>query len=67
MFIIIICKNQKNIGKNNGGPVMKVCFALQVDQGVESTVYNHFGSAPAVAVDTELQQTSTVNDRKKHR
>jgi len=46
---------------------MKVCFALQVDQGVESTVYNHFGSAPAVAVDTELQQTSTVNDRKKHR
>ena len=32
---------------------MKVCFPVQKDEGVESTVYNHFGSAPLfVLVDT---------------
>ncbi len=43
---------------------MKVCFAVQEDQGVESIVYNHFGSAPAFIVfDTELQTAVTVNNR----
>ena len=32
---------------------MKVCFPVQKNEGVESTVYNHFGSAPLfVLVDT---------------
>lgn len=32
---------------------MKVCFPVQKDEGIESTVYNHFGSAPLfVLVDT---------------
>jgi len=43
---------------------MKVCFAVQEDRGIESTVYSHFGSAPVfVVVDTELQKTVTVNNR----
>jgi predicted Fe-Mo cluster-binding NifX family protein len=43
---------------------MKVCFAVQKDDGVESTVYGHFGSAPAfIVVDTELDKTVTVNNR----
>jgi predicted Fe-Mo cluster-binding NifX family protein len=43
---------------------MKVCFAVQEDQGIESTVYNHFGSAPAfVVVDTEIQGAVTVNNK----
>ena len=32
---------------------MKVCFPVQKNEGIESTVYNHFGSAPLfVLVDT---------------
>ncbi|MCX5816349.1 MAG: diguanylate cyclase [Proteobacteria bacterium] len=43
---------------------MKVCFAVQEDQGIESIVYGHFGSAPIfIVVDTELQKTVTVNNR----
>ena len=26
---------------------MKIAFAVQHDNGLDSTVYNHFGSAPA--------------------
>ena len=34
---------------------MKVCFAVQKDDGVESVVYGHFGSAPAfIVVDTDI-------------
>jgi predicted Fe-Mo cluster-binding NifX family protein len=46
---------------------MKVCFAVQKDEGIDSTVYNHFGSAPAfVVVDTELQKAVTVNNGDAH-
>lgn len=46
---------------------MKVCFPVQSDEGVESTVYNHFGSAPAfVVVDSETQVVSTVQNRDQH-
>jgi predicted Fe-Mo cluster-binding NifX family protein len=42
---------------------MKVCFAVQKDEGMESTVYNHFGSAPAfIMVDTAAEQAVTVNN-----
>lgn len=43
---------------------MKICFAALKDEGVESTVYNHFGSAPAfVVVNTEGNDVSTVVNR----
>jgi predicted Fe-Mo cluster-binding NifX family protein len=43
---------------------MKVCFAVQKDDGIESVVYGHFGSAPAfIVVDTEIDKAVTVNNR----
>jgi predicted Fe-Mo cluster-binding NifX family protein len=40
---------------------MKVCFAVQKDEGIESAVYGHFGSAPAfVVIDTEYQRIRSV-------
>jgi len=43
---------------------MKVCFAVQKDEGMESAVYGHFGSAPAfMVVDTESQSTDTISNR----
>ena len=43
---------------------MNVCFAVQKDDGVESVVYGHFGSAPAfIMVDTDVDGTETVNNR----
>lgn len=43
---------------------MKVCFAVQKDEGMNSAVYGHFGSAPAfVVVDTEHQSIDTVNNK----
>ena len=42
---------------------MKVGFAVQIDEGVESKVYNHFGSAPAfIIVDTEVEEVSTIDN-----
>jgi predicted Fe-Mo cluster-binding NifX family protein len=39
---------------------MKVGFAVQVDQGMESVVYDHFGSAPAfLIIDTDQEQIGT--------
>ncbi len=46
---------------------MKVGFAVQVNEGLESTVYGHFGSAPAfVIVDTDLKQVSAVDNTNAH-
>ncbi len=42
---------------------MRVCFAVQKDEGIDSAVYNHFGSAPAfVMVDTASGAVSTVQN-----
>ncbi len=42
---------------------MKVGFAVQKDEGIESQVYNHFGSAPAfILVDAETRETVTVQN-----
>ena len=42
---------------------MKVGFAVQVNRGLDSAVYDHFGSAPAfIIIDTELNQISTVDN-----
>lgn len=42
---------------------MKVCFPVHKNEGVNSTVYDHFGSAPEfVIVNTELQNVTTVDN-----
>ena len=46
---------------------MKVCFPVQKDEGVESQVYNHFGSAPVfIVVETEAKDVQRVNNSDKH-
>ena len=43
---------------------MKVCFAVEKDQGMESAVYNHFGSAPVfVMVDTETGSAGAIDNK----
>jgi predicted Fe-Mo cluster-binding NifX family protein len=43
---------------------MKVGFAVQSNGGIESKVYDHFGSAPAfIIVDTEKNDVLTVDNR----
>ena len=47
--------------------VMKVGFAVQSNEGIESRVYDHFGSAPAfIIVDTEGNDVQTVNNGDLH-
>lgn len=46
---------------------MKICFPVQHNAGLESTVYNHFGSAPHfVIVDTETNTVAAINNRDQH-
>ena len=46
---------------------MKIGFAVQLNEGMESTVYGHFGSAPAfIIVDTELSQVLGLDNRNMH-
>jgi predicted Fe-Mo cluster-binding NifX family protein len=46
---------------------MKVGFAVEFNNGLESAVYGHFGSAPAfVIVDTDLKQASAVDNTNAH-
>src|ERR1700687_3316692 len=46
---------------------MKICFPVQHDEGIESIVYSHFGSAPLfVVVDTGTNDVSTINNRDQH-
>jgi predicted Fe-Mo cluster-binding NifX family protein len=43
---------------------MKVCFAVEKDEGINSAVYGHFGSAPVfVMVDTESGSVVSVGNR----
>ncbi len=46
---------------------MKICFPVQNDNGMESTVYNHFGSAPVfVVIDTDTNNVTSINNRDQH-
>jgi predicted Fe-Mo cluster-binding NifX family protein len=46
---------------------MKLCFPVQADEGIESTVFNHFGSAPLfMVVDTLTNSVSAINNRDQH-
>lgn len=46
---------------------MKVSFPVQNNEGIDSKVYNHFGSAPLfVVVDTETNVLGIINNRDQH-
>ncbi len=46
---------------------MKVCFPVAENQGLQSPVFGHFGSAPRfVVVDTETGQVAEVINRDLH-
>jgi ArsR family transcriptional regulator len=46
---------------------MKIGFAVQRNEGIESKVYDHFGSAPAfIIVDTNGKEVLTVNNQDLH-
>lgn len=43
---------------------MKVGFAVQTNEGIESKVFNHFGSAPVfIIVDAATKAITTVNNQ----
>ena len=43
---------------------MKICFPVQHDNGMESAVYNHFGSAPLfLVVDTDTNSIALISNR----
>jgi predicted Fe-Mo cluster-binding NifX family protein len=46
---------------------VKVCFPVQKDNGMDSMVYSHFGSAPAfIIVDTDEAVAAIVNNNDMH-
>jgi len=46
---------------------MKICFPVENNEGMESEVYGHFGSAPMfVVVDTESREVQTLVNRDQH-
>jgi predicted Fe-Mo cluster-binding NifX family protein len=46
---------------------MKICFPVQKDEGLDSSVYNHFGSAPFfMLVDTEKNSLATISNHDQH-
>ncbi len=43
---------------------MKLCFPVKADNGLESEIFGHFGSAPFFVVfDTDNEETSTINNQ----
>ncbi|HMK60203.1 MAG TPA: NifB/NifX family molybdenum-iron cluster-binding protein [Dissulfurispiraceae bacterium] len=46
---------------------MKICFPTQNPEGVDSAVFNHFGSAPSfVVIDTDTKEVGVINNRDVH-
>jgi len=46
---------------------MKLCFPVQDNNGVDSVVYNHFGSAPVfLVVETDSDAVSAIDNRDQH-
>jgi len=43
---------------------MKVCFPVEINEGIKSAVYGHFGSAPGfVLYDTETEELDFINNK----
>ncbi len=46
---------------------MKVCFPVQNNEGIDSKVYSHFGSAPMfIIMDTETEYMSIISNKDQH-
>ena len=46
---------------------MKFCIPVETDQGIDSIVYSHFGSAPVFALcDTESTEVTMINNENQH-
>jgi len=46
---------------------MKVCFPVRANNGFESEVYGHFGTAPMfIVVDTETNDVKTITNADQH-
>jgi len=46
---------------------MKICFPIEKDQGLESVVFGHFGSAPMfLLVDTDGNQATAISNSDQH-
>ena len=46
---------------------MKICFPVEQDNGMESAVYNHFGSAPIfLVVDTDMDSIALIKNGDQH-
>ncbi|HMK56719.1 MAG TPA: NifB/NifX family molybdenum-iron cluster-binding protein [Dissulfurispiraceae bacterium] len=46
---------------------MKICFPTEHATGVNSAVFNHFGSAPSfVVIDTDTNEVGVINNRDIH-
>jgi len=46
---------------------MKIAFPVQVDEGLDSQVYGHFGSAPSfVILDSKSGEYQTINNTDAH-
>lgn len=46
---------------------MKICFPVEKNDGIESIVYNHFGSAPAfVVIDTDTNSIASIDNLDRH-
>jgi predicted Fe-Mo cluster-binding NifX family protein len=46
---------------------MKICFPVQKNEGLQSAVYGHFGSAPIFLIfDTKTSSISAVANRDEH-
>ena len=43
---------------------MKVCFPTQNNEGIDSTVFSHFGSAPSfVVVNVATKEVTAINNK----
>ncbi len=43
---------------------MKICFPVELDNGLDSEIFGHFGSAPHFVVfDTDVKSVSTINNQ----
>ncbi len=46
---------------------MKICFPVEKNNGLESSVYGHFGSAPVFVIyDTETRNVTAINNKSQH-
>lgn len=46
---------------------MRICFPIEKDDGLASTIYGHFGSAPMfLLVDTESNQATAISKTAHH-